>query len=214
MIKLDIPNLTCLRADSPLSLLTKTLDALPRQAIGNAPWPAGGQEPEVAFALAHNEDCLFLKFYVKENTVQAKYRRTNDTVYKDSCVEFFISFRGEMEYYNFEFNCLGTCRVGFGANRDDRKLLPQHKIAHIRQWAVLKVANRETPKITWQLTLTIPKDAFSEHQLINFRQEQSRVNFFKCGDELSNPHYLTWNMIKAPQPNFHLPEFFGEAKFF
>lgn len=213
MEQLEITTLPRLRKDSPQHLIADALDALPRQAIDKAPWPDQDEEPEVAFAMAHNEDCLFLKYYVKENTVQAKYRKINDTVYKDSCVEFFIAFGGEEDYYNFEFNCLGTCRVGFGPNRNDRKLLSKYKISQIRHWAALKVVNRETPKVTWQLTLAIPTEVFSEHTLRNFREEQGRANFYKCGDELASPHYLSWSAIESPQPNFHLPEFFREIKF-
>lgn len=213
MMQLEIPALSHLHAGSSLGMLTEALDALPRQAIGSTPWPVYEQGPEVEFAVGHNEDCLFLKYYVKENDVQAKYRQTNEHVYKDSCVEFFIAFRGEKAYYNFEFNCLGTCRAGFGTGRDDRKQLQPSRIEHIQRWAVLKVSNKATPRVTWQLTLVIPREAFSEHRLTNLQEEQARVNFYKCGDDLPNPHYLAWGMIEAPEPNFHLPEFFGEAKF-
>lgn len=38
-------------------------------------------------------------------------------------------------------------------------------------------------------------------------------NFCKCADETAYPHYLTWNPIDLPQPNYHCPEFFGEIRF-
>lgn len=176
-------------------------------------WPSHDEKPVVKFAIAYNKDCIFLKYYVTEKSIQAKYRRINDPVYKDSCVEFFISFRGEKEYYNLEFNCLGTGCVGFGANRDDRKLLPYETVSKIRHKAALKVSNYNNPMKSWELTLAIPAGVFSEHSLTNFEGEISRANFYKCGDELPHPHYLSWNSITAPEPNFHLPEFFGEMEF-
>jgi hypothetical protein len=145
--------------------------------------------------------------------VQAKYRNINDPVYKDSCVEFFIAFNGEQQYYNLEFNCLGTCLAGFGQNQHDRKLLPKQQVSKIKPWASLKVNNRVPQQISWQLTLVIPVEIFSEHQLTDFTGEQVKVNFFKCGDELPDPHYLSWSNINYPEPNFHLPEFFGDMKF-
>ena len=38
-------------------------------------------------------------------------------------------------------------------------------------------------------------------------------NFYKCGDLLQVPHFLSWNPIQLPKPCFHCPEFFGELIF-
>ena len=35
----------------------------------------------------------------------------------------------------------------------------------------------------------------------------------KCGDDTAVPHFLSWNPIGAPRPNFHTPEYFGEIHF-
>jgi hypothetical protein len=40
-----------------------------------------------------------------------------------------------------------------------------------------------------------------------------RVNFHKCADGTSHPHWLTWAKVDHPTPRFHLPEFFGEMVF-
>jgi hypothetical protein len=37
-----------------------------------------------------------------------------------------------------------------------------------------------------------------------------RANFYKCGDELQVPHFLSWNPIGVETPDFHRPEFFGK----
>ena len=29
-----------------------------------------------------------------------------------------------------------------------------------------------------------------------------RANFYKCGDELQKPHFLSWNPIKIEKPDF------------
>lgn len=34
------------------------------------------------------------------------------------------------------------------------------------------------------------------------------ANFYKCGDDLPAPYYLSWNKIIAPKPDFHYPDFF------
>ena len=38
-----------------------------------------------------------------------------------------------------------------------------------------------------------------------------RANFYKCGDETSHPHWLSWSPVK--ELNFHAPDDFGELKF-
>jgi hypothetical protein len=43
--------------------------------------------------------------------------------------------------------------------------------------------------------------------------EKIMGNFYKCADETISPHYLSWNPIDAPAPDFHRPEFFGEIHF-
>jgi len=40
-----------------------------------------------------------------------------------------------------------------------------------------------------------------------------RSNFYKCADESSHPHWLTWAPINFPRPSFHIPEFFGTLEF-
>ena len=36
-----------------------------------------------------------------------------------------------------------------------------------------------------------------------------RGNFFKCGDDTAQEHYMSWNAVDVPHPNFHLPDYFG-----
>lgn len=163
--------------------------------------------------MAYNRDCLFLKYDVKENAVLARYRNTNDPVYKDNCVEFFIAFNGEKQYYNLEFNSLGTCLAGFGQSREDRQLLSESTISKIKHAGNLQEVAPDSQQVSWQLTLAIPAAVFSKHTITDFEGAQVRANLYKCGDDLPEPHYLAWSPIQHPQPNFHLPEFFGEMKF-
>ncbi len=43
--------------------------------------------------------------------------------------------------------------------------------------------------------------------------ESLRANFYKCADLSAHPHFLSWNKVDVPTPNFHLPEFFGTLYF-
>ena len=40
-----------------------------------------------------------------------------------------------------------------------------------------------------------------------------RVNLYKCGDNLNQPHFLSWSPITLDKPNFHCPDFFGTLIF-
>ena len=42
---------------------------------------------------------------------------------------------------------------------------------------------------------------------------EARMNLFKCGDELSHPHFLSWQPIRTEKPDFHRPEFFAQVRF-
>jgi hypothetical protein len=60
----------------------------------------------------------------------------------------------------------------------------------------------------WTLTVDIPFSllGIDAHNL----PASIKANFYKCGDETSVPHYVSWNPIEVENPDFHRPEFFGE----
>lgn len=198
---------------SSLNQTADLLDKLAQHIIEIAPWEAYDYIPRVRFSIAHDNKRLLIKFDVHENALQAKYRNINDPVYRDSCVEFFIAFDNDEHYYNFEFNCLGTCRAGYGKGRDNRKLLPSAKLALIDSFSIIAPFDHDRININWQLTLAIPLTVFSKHEFSQYSGLKGKANFFKCGDELPQPHFLSWSNIVAEEPNFHLPEFFGQVHF-
>jgi hypothetical protein len=214
MKELTVPFLKGVTKISPIAHVSFLLDSYEANAIGMVPWPGYGYKPDANFTMAYGNDCVFIKYYVSEKCVRAIYSQPNEPVYKDSCVEFFVCFGNENEYYNFEFNCAGACLAGFGAHRENRRLLPEPVIRMIRQQVQIKaVNNKGEGNIAWELTLMIPLDAFYYHSFAALNGRQCRANFYKCGDELPDPHFLAWNDIKSAEPNFHLPGFFGKMKF-
>mgnify|MGYP005710325143 CR=1 FL=1 len=67
---------------------------------------------------------MFLKFYVNENHILARRSSANTATHKDSCVEFFIDPIGDGNYYNFEFNCIGTTHLAYGLKGHERTFIP------------------------------------------------------------------------------------------
>lgn len=194
---------------------TKKLSQSPKHAINHSPWNYEFSG-EVDFNIAYTDAGIFLRFNVIEESLLATYTKINDPVYKDSCVEFFISLNNEDAYYNFEFNPTGTCLAGYGTSVNKRELLSTEKIKQINiiSSSFKSVTFKEQEMINWQLTLFIPNQAFQFHKIESFKGQKANVNFYKCGDDLPKPHFVCWNPITdTPEPNFHLPKHFGKAEF-
>ena len=215
MKKIKASYIAAIDKHSTLSDVSDSLDRLEKNTISHHLWPASAVKPDVKFAIAHHSDSIFLKYYVKESTLRAVCLNPNDPVYQDSCVEFFVSFNGDNNYYNLEFNCLGTCLMGYGADRNNRQLMKADVITQIKHQAIVESASSTTEPVSyiWQLTLMIPITVFRHNKFSDLKEVRSRANFYKCGDVLPDPHFLAWSNIEAPIPNFHLPEFFGELSF-
>lgn len=211
MKTLDVPYLSLL-SRSPIETVSTTLNTVERHQIDQQPWSNFAYKPSVDFSIAHAGSTLLLKYFVSESTVRALYFRPNEPVYKDSCVEFFIALNGDPRYYNFEFNAIGTCKLNFGASRNDRKLISEEAISDIR-FITCITNNAADGNLSWQITISIPLSAFTEHNLTSFHGLKCSGNFYKCGDELPLPHFLSWNNVMAPSPDFHVPESFGEISF-
>ena len=196
-----------------LDELSKKLDFNHQEQLDFVPWEAFPYKPDVSFAIAHGDTGVFLKFYVEEKFVKAIYSEPNDPVYKDSCVEFFIAFEDEKEYYNFEFNSAGTCLLGFGSERTNRTMLPDGIIKSIGFKSTIKSARSKLANIGWELIVVIPLSAFNFHQITALKGKKCRANFYKCGDDLPEPHFVVWNDIKTEEPDYHRSEFFGSLTF-
>ena len=214
---LSISSLPGVTKTTPIGIIPSLLDKQNKHLINIEPWPSFpdyADLPKVTFSIAHSGDSIFIKYDVTEHEVLARYKQINDPVYKDSCVEFFIIFDNDKSYYNIEFNRLGTCLGRFGSERENRTSLPVDLLEKIKYDRTLhQIKEGNDTAINWTLTVAIPIEVFCYHQFNSIQHKKSRVNFFKCGDDLSQPHYLAWNNIIADEPDFHLPQFFGKAEF-
>lgn len=212
MKNLSIPYLN-LRDNASLESISEILSNIKRNNINSVTWR---HDAFVVgdFSIGYSSNALLLKFFVIEEHISARYNQPNDAVYKDSCVEFFIAFPEELEYYNFEFNCKGSSHVGFGSNRHTRELIQHLLLKDIKTQSSFKTVNMEgKAMVSWELTIVIPFESFWHHDIKSLKGQMAKVNFYKCGDELPQPHYMSWSPIEADEPNFHLPEFFGLATF-
>lgn len=196
-----------------LDELSVLLNKEQKHAIDNLLWSDSGYFPSVSFSIAYLDDNIALKYFVGEQHTQATYKAVNDPVYKDSCVEFFISFADDQNYYNLEFNALGTALVGFGKDRNGRVAIPDDKVSGVKALSNINWAKDTAGFNTWELTLLVPFSIFIYHDIKTLNGITGKVNFFKCGDDLPEPHFISWSNIDSPVPDFHLSQFFGTVKF-
>ncbi len=187
------------------------LQGLAINHIDNLSWKEYPYKPSASFYIGNNTETIFLHFVVKEEERRVTVTEINGPVWEDSCVEFFVSF-DDLGYYNMEFNAAGVALVGFGKNRNERVLLEKETIKKIKTVPFFR-EEASINNVQWELAITIPIQVFVHHTIIRLNDLACRANFYKCGDKLQRPHFLSWSSIKNPEPNFHLPGFFGELYF-
>ncbi|NDV57414.1 carbohydrate-binding family 9-like protein [Bacteroides sp. 519] len=185
------------------------------QALDVVNWEAYPYKPDVKFRIAHTENAILLQYRVKESSVRAKYGNDNGSVWTDSCVEFFLIPGKDDVYYNLECNCIGTVLLGAGSGRNDREHAGTEVMETIQRWSSLgrEPFEERIGDTEWEVALIIPYSAFFKHQITSLDGRDIRANFYKCGDELKTPHFVSWNPIGVENPNFHLPEYFGMIHF-
>ena len=196
--------------------ISETLDTTGKEyAINTLSWKEYNYRPVVKFRIAYDDNAFYLKYYVREKYVRAVNTESNGSVWEDSCVEFFISPSDDGIYYNFEFNCIGTRLLGWGKSREARNLVDPAIIEKIKTISTLGTEpfNEKKGGFLWELTVKIPFEIFVGHKIRNLEGKTLTANFYKCGDKLTEPHYLSWNKIETPRPDFHRPEYFGELQF-
>lgn len=146
-----------------------------------------------------------------------------------TCVEFFFQPRlDDPHYYNFEWNAIGTLNLSWRTGRADPEPAPEQVLAMVRAESSIGTGcacrypepfRKPEPFAErpadgpWSLLVKIPAKALWRSNLKSFDQLESRANFFKCGDALAVPHYVTWAPINTPSPDYHRPEFFAPVEF-
>ena len=192
--------------------------------IDVAQWPErnNGYKPEVRFRIAYSQQMLFIEYYVKEANIKALYSEDKDSKpFKDSCCEFFFSPECNNNYYNMELNCIGKGTFAFrrGGRKGPKIAYGEEIMKRIFRYSTLGEAPIETSVkengelFEWKLTVAIPLECFTETPMNELKGKTMRANFYKCGDDMPKPHFLTWNRIELDKPDFHTPDFFGALHF-
>lgn len=204
-----IPALDSLRDAEAISSLMDTECTM--TTIANANWPKEfPYKPLAAFNIAYTEKNLYIDFVVRCNYLRAENTTDQSPVCEDSCVETFIQPVKNAEYWNFEFNCIGTLNASHRLTRSNPTRLNSEELKQILRFP--SCGNRPFKEIeglfAWSILVVIPFSIMG----INNAESGMELwgNFYKCASATSQPHYLSWAPIDTDKPDFHCPEFFGK----
>ena len=169
-------------------------------------WPQNfPYKPSVRLLLGHDADALLARFEVSEVNAKAVCLDDNGPVWEDSCAEIFLRVPGHREYFNFETNCIGIGLAAERLSRSEFKRFGPERMARVVRRSSLPHEAVDLADATWILEVEIPFDLLG----CDCCPERLEGNFYKCGDKTAVPHYVSWNPVDTPKPDFHRPEFFG-----
>jgi len=183
---------------------------------------SSSHHPPTRFALLHDTHTLYLRFDVDDQYVKAVHSGFHAPVYKDSCVEFFVRPRNDRGYFNFEINAGGSLLLSYIENWtrtsegfEKFRMVPKELCCKIEIFSSLphSIEPEITTPLHWNISLKIPLSILEAHtgRISCDPGSVWRGNFYKCADETSHPHWLSWSPVK--ELNFHDPECFGELRF-
>ncbi len=195
-------------------------NAIPPVLIENYMGDLPEHFPKVQAKLAYDDKAVYVIFKVNDNYVRAIADKTHGNVWEDSCVEFFFTPGTDLDYayFNLETNCGGTMLFSWHEKPGKSQSVAVEDcdditIAH----SLPKIIDPEIQEpTTWTLEYRLPFELIQKycpHAAKPAKGTVWRANIYKCGDETSHPHWLTWSYVDDPKPKFHTPEFFGTLKF-
>jgi len=179
-------------------------------------------KPTVEAKMMYDNDNVYVIFRVKDRFVRSLVQEYNGNVSGDSCVEFFFSPDSKLplNYFNLEINAGGTPLIFYidhpypsaGFVKLEASEIEEIEIAHSLP---SKVDPEITEPVTWTIEYRIPISMLAKFSKVTRPAPGVvwKANFYKTGSRTSNPNYITWNFVDNPNPNFHLPQFFGTLIF-
>ncbi len=152
-----------------------------------------------------------LKCYEEDPKTECINR--DDPIYTDSCLEFFVAPVSERaEYINVECNSKGVFLCEFGAGKYERVLL-----ASLTEFSPLVESFKglDEKGAYWGVFVALSKELVSDVYKTSIDEitfDTIKLNFYKCGDGCSIPHYLAFSSVTTLPPGFHNPECFATFK--
>ena len=154
-------------------------------------------------------------FYVHLETTEKNYLREEKGIigfpYLDSCLEFFFApMNDDTRYFNIEFNSNACVFFGFAGNaKTIMRQIPENDILEFFKPNII------TGDDNWEIYYEIPFELIIRYfpKFEVYDGKKIRANCFKCSDNSTPPHYLSWNLVEGEPFTFHKPECFGKMTF-
>ena len=172
--------------------------------------------------VAYDDEHLYVRLRALEEHIRTEESGPLASTWEDSCLEFFIQPAGDNGYINFEINACGVMlamhildpeRTTHGFKK--YRYLTEEEVKGMKIFHTLpdRLNAEITTETTYRLGWFIPFDLFKQVMGIEAPAagEVWKGNVFKCGDETSLPHHLSWTELG--ELNFHTPQYFGEMIF-
>jgi len=181
--------------------------------------------PQTMVKLVYDDRGVYALFQAADKYVKCVNTNFQSATCDDSCVEFFIRPKPSAGpeqggYFNFEINCGGAVKCRYTKiDKNDRKISTHPidrqdrdslKVFHSLPATVDPEIEKET---VWTIGLFAPFEFLERYvgPLGDRGGQQWRVNFYKCGNKTSHPHYGAWAPVDVP--DFHTPRCFGTLEF-
>lgn len=175
--------------------------------------------PETKATLALGDDGLKVHFDVKEESPKVTSLEQQEPmlmVCQDSAVELFLAFPDEEHdrnfapmleqclYLNIEINSKGICYAKHGHSRKNRIAFTKEQIASLN----ISATHTDT---SWSIDFIVPRAFIKElcHYDAFSSEHTFALNLYKISESKEIEHYLAYNKVEVPEPNFHLPQYFA-----
>lgn len=185
------------------------------QILGDPPV----HRPQTQTKLQYDDEAIYAIFQVHDRYVRAVAENIQDSVCCDSCVEFFFTPGEDIAagYFNLEVNAGGVPLFHFQTIPRQGQLFTPEQVDQIEiKSSEPKIIEPEmTEPHTWTLEYRLPLAILETYAPVARPAPGVcwRANFYKCADQSSHPHWLTWSPLVVAKPDFHVPEFFGTLLF-
>ena len=161
--------------------------------------------------IAYEKDNILVHLFAKEKDIRKEENDVLGMPCYDSCLEFFFCPNPEEDrYFNIEFNSNACVFFGFSGGADSiMRQIPENDILDFFKPKIAK--NEDNWEIYYEIPFTLIRRYFPNFNV--YDGKAIRANCFKCSDNSTPPHYLSWNLVEGEPFTFHKPEYFGTMKF-
>lgn len=176
-------------------------------------WVEGEKEPTTARIL-WDETYLYVSFIAYDKHIAAALTQRDDPVSRDDAVEVFIAPQKDdvRQYFNFEFNALGTILDRSPHNKRSKNWNAEGIVVAITIDGTINEDGDDDR--LWIAEFAIPFANFEGFapRLPPDDGDTWRLNLYRIGGN-TNPQYSVWSNTLTEKPQYHVPERFGIVHF-